>query len=204
MLHRAPPRCHTRRTPVPPPAGEDRAHILRATRSRSTTSTTSSASSLGQGRGEARQMMARYRYPSDRPTPILELRLYQLPVSSGTQIEASTRAHYKLIEEVRSILDRRPNCWASSRKSCWPEGKVLPTPAHRDHPAPLANPHGGCDPNEGCVMTVSHLGFIKRTPVADYRSQRRGGKGSSAPRPTKRTRQDLFTASPPDFILFPD
>src|SRR5204863_195074 len=32
-------------------------------------------------------------------------------------------------------------------------------------------------PNEGCVITVSHLGFIKRTPVADYRSQKRGGKG---------------------------
>ena len=25
-------------------------------------------------------------------------------------------------------------------------------------------------PNEGCVITVSHLGFIKRTRVADYRS----------------------------------
>jgi DNA gyrase subunit A len=27
------------------------------------------------------------------------------------------------------------------------------------------------------VVTVSHLGYVKRTPVSDYRAQRRGGKG---------------------------
>ena len=58
-------------------------------------------------------------------------------------------------------------------------------------------------PNEGCVMTVSHLGFIKRTPVADYRSQRRGGKGVIG---TETYEEDfveqLFTASTHDYILF--
>jgi DNA gyrase subunit A len=41
-------------------------------------------------------------------------------------------------------------------------------------------------PNEGCVITVSHLGFIKRTPVADYRSRSAAARASSAPRPTRR------------------
>jgi DNA gyrase subunit A len=58
-------------------------------------------------------------------------------------------------------------------------------------------------PNEGCVITVSHQGFIKRTPVADYRSQRRGGKGVIG---TDTYEEDfvehLFTASTHDFILF--
>jgi DNA gyrase subunit A len=58
-------------------------------------------------------------------------------------------------------------------------------------------------PNEGCVITVSHLGFIKRTPVADYRSQRRGGKGViGAETYEEDFVEHLFTASTHDFILF--
>ena len=32
--------------------------------------------------------------------------------------------------------------------------------------------------NEKVVVTISHLGYIKRTPLAEYRQQKRGGKGS--------------------------
>ncbi len=30
---------------------------------------------------------------------------------------------------------------------------------------------------EDVVITISHLGYIKRTSAAEYRSQRRGGRG---------------------------
>ena len=33
-------------------------------------------------------------------------------------------------------------------------------------------------PNEEVVVTISHLGYIKRTPVSEYKTQSRGGKGS--------------------------
>ncbi|HQU59748.1 MAG TPA: DNA topoisomerase 4 subunit A, partial [Saprospiraceae bacterium] len=33
-------------------------------------------------------------------------------------------------------------------------------------------------PDEGVVVTISHLGYIKRTPVTEYRTQGRGGRGS--------------------------
>src|SRR5262249_50707298 len=32
---------------------------------------------------------------------------------------------------------------------------------------------------EDMVVTVSHLGYIKRVPLSTYRAQRRGGKGRS-------------------------
>jgi DNA gyrase subunit A len=58
-------------------------------------------------------------------------------------------------------------------------------------------------PNEGCVITVSHLGFIKRTRVADYRSQKRGGKGViGAETYDEDFVEHLFTASTHDYILF--
>ncbi len=33
-------------------------------------------------------------------------------------------------------------------------------------------------PNEEVVVTISHLGYIKRTPLTEYRTQNRGGRGS--------------------------
>jgi DNA gyrase subunit A len=55
---------------------------------------------------------------------------------------------------------------------------------------------------EEVVITVSHTGYIKRTPLSTYRSQRRGGKG----RIGMTTREEdvvqhLFTASTHDYIL---
>ena len=56
---------------------------------------------------------------------------------------------------------------------------------------------------EQCVFTLSHNGYIKRTPVSEYRAQGRGGKGVRG----MATREEdfvetVFTASTHDWILF--
>ena len=56
---------------------------------------------------------------------------------------------------------------------------------------------------EECVFTLSHNGYIKRTPAAEYRAQSRGGKGVRG----MATREEdyvesVFTASTHDFLLF--
>jgi DNA gyrase subunit A len=56
---------------------------------------------------------------------------------------------------------------------------------------------------EDVVVTCSAQGFIKRTPVAEYRSQRRGGKGKAG----MKTRDedfvtDMFVASTHTYVLF--
>lgn len=56
---------------------------------------------------------------------------------------------------------------------------------------------------EDVVITVSHLGYIKRTSVAEYRAQRRGGRGARG----GSTREEdyiehLFIASTHDTLLF--
>ena len=56
---------------------------------------------------------------------------------------------------------------------------------------------------EEMVVTVSHLGYIKRTPLTQYRAQRRGGKGvKGAGAGEEDFVQQLFTASTHAFILF--
>ena len=44
-------------------------------------------------------------------------------------------------------------------------------------------------PNDPVVITVSHLGYIKRTPLSEFREQSRGGVGSKV----ARTREQDFT-----------
>jgi len=56
---------------------------------------------------------------------------------------------------------------------------------------------------EECVYTLTHGGYIKRTPTSAYRAQRRGGRGITA----MTTREEdyvetVFTASTHDYILF--
>ncbi len=58
-------------------------------------------------------------------------------------------------------------------------------------------------PNEEVVITISHLGYIKRTPLTEYRRQNRGGKGLKG----SSTRDDdfveyLFVATNHNYMLF--
>jgi len=58
-------------------------------------------------------------------------------------------------------------------------------------------------PDEDVVVTFTNTGYIKRIPVATYRTQKRGGKGVTG----METKEEdfvvnLFTASTHDYILF--
>ena len=58
-------------------------------------------------------------------------------------------------------------------------------------------------PNEEVVVTISHMGYIKRTKLAEYKSQNRGGIGSKGA--TTRDAdflEDIFVASNHDYMLF--
>ncbi|MEK6616969.1 MAG: DNA gyrase subunit A [Bacteroidota bacterium] len=58
-------------------------------------------------------------------------------------------------------------------------------------------------PDEKVVITISHLGYIKRTDLSEYRKQSRGGKGSKG----SATREEdflehMFVASTHNYLLF--
>ncbi|MCL2119852.1 MAG: DNA gyrase subunit A [Planctomycetaceae bacterium] len=56
---------------------------------------------------------------------------------------------------------------------------------------------------ETMVVSISHGGYIKRTPVALYRAQRRGGKGRRGAKVADEDPiQHLFVASTHDYLLF--
>jgi len=58
-------------------------------------------------------------------------------------------------------------------------------------------------PDEQVAVTISFMGYIKRTPLTEYRQQHRGGRGSRG----SRTREEdfleyLFVATNHDYMLF--
>src|SRR5205823_14655455 len=56
---------------------------------------------------------------------------------------------------------------------------------------------------EEVVVTVTHVGYIKRNPVSLYRAQRRGGKGKIGMGIKEEDFvETLFTASTHDYLLF--
>ena len=58
-------------------------------------------------------------------------------------------------------------------------------------------------PEENCVYTLTHFGYLKRQPASVYTAQRRGGRGvSGLSRRDEDFVEELFTASSHDYVLF--
>ena len=58
-------------------------------------------------------------------------------------------------------------------------------------------------PVEECVLTLTHLGYIKRMAASAYHTQRRGGRGiSGLTRREEDFAQELFSCSTHDYVLY--
>lgn len=150
------------------------------------------------------RLMAKYPLSERQTDAILELRLYQLTGLERDKIEAEYLELQTLIAELRAILDSEERLFEVIK------GELL-TLREKYGDARKTEIAGAIGefrmedviPNEGCVITVSHLGFIKRTPIAEYRSQKRGGKGVIGTETyDKDFVEHLFTAETHDYILF--
>ncbi|OIR09340.1 DNA gyrase subunit A [mine drainage metagenome] len=196
----------TRRTQFRLRQAEDRAHILEGYKiALDNLDDFVRIIRASSSREDAREkLMAKYPLSERQANAILELRLYQLTGLERDKIEAEYLELLKLIEELRSILENEHKL-LTLIKSELVEMRTKYADARKTEIVGAAGEFRMEDviPNEGCVITVSHQGFIKRTPVAEYRSQRRGGKGVIG---TETYDEDfvehLFTASTHDFILF--
>ena len=156
-------------------------------------------------RAEAKvKLMEKYPLSSRQTDAILELRLYQLTGLERDKIEEEYAALLRVIEELRAILASERLLLDVIKTELLEAGAKYSNP-RRCELAPDLGDFRMEDviPNEGMVITISHSGFIKRTRVADFRSQKRGGKGVIG---TDTYSDDfvehLFPAQTHDYILF--
>ncbi len=118
------------------------------------------------------------RLSDEQARAILELRLQRL---TGLGREDIAKAANEIAEEIRellSILGSRERILDIIRTEMV-EVKDAFGVARR---TPISESEGEIDdealiPREDMVVTVTHGGYVKRTPLALYRTQRRGGKG---------------------------
>lgn len=156
-------------------------------------------------RDEARtSIMVKYPLSQRQTNAILDMRLYQLTGMEREKIEEEYRQLMEKIEYYRSILDSEQKLLGVIKDELAVLKEKFETP-RRTQILPAEGEFRMEDviANEGCIITVSHGGFIKRTAVSSYRSQKRGGKGViGSGQHGEDFVEHLFTASTHDYIMF--
>ncbi len=149
-------------------------------------------------------LIAKYPLTDIQTNAILELRLYQLTGLERGKIEEEYLGLMSLIEDLRSILNNEQKLLAVIKE----ELNDMKEKYGNHRRSQILSIDGDLSmediiPNEGCMITVTHKGFMKRTSLDEYRSQKRGGKGVIG---SGQYEDDfverLFTASTHDYIMF--
>ena len=121
----------------------------------------------------------RFELDSLQSKAIVDMRLSQLTGLRMDQLHAEFDELQAQIVYLQSILDDPELCKKVMKDELF-EVKEKYGDARRTEIIPAEHEFNAEDfyPNDPVVITVSHLGYIKRTPLADFREQARGGVGS--------------------------
>ena len=114
---------------------------------------------------------------------IVDMRLSQLTGLRMDQLHAEYEELMQLIKDLQEILDNPERC-KQVMKDELNEVKEKYGDARRTEIIPDEHEFNAEDfyPNDPVVITISHLGYIKRTLLADFREQARGGVGAKGAR----------------------
>lgn len=156
-------------------------------------------------REEARiKLMSQFKLSEIQANAILDMRLYQLTGLERSKIDEEYLELIKRISYLRELLSSKKKI-LEVIKSELIELRSKYADLRRTDIAPTEDEMALEDliADRGCVITVSHGGYIKRVPIDTYRAQRRGGKGIAG-MVTKEEDfvEHVFVASTHDFIMF--
>lgn len=137
-----------------------------------------------------RNLERRFELDELQSKAIVDMRLAQLTGLRMDQLHAEYDELLRHISYLQSILDD-PELCKKVMKDELLEVKDKYNDPRRTEIKPYEHEFNAEDfyPNDPVVITVSHLGYIKRTPLSEFREQARGGVGSKG----ARTREQDFT-----------
>ena len=146
----------------------------------------------------------RFKLSEKQSAEILNMRLARLTALEITKLEEELKEVRKFIKECKEILASKPR----RLKILKEELSELAHGFGDERRTEIVADQGEFSiedliAEEDMVITVSHVGYIKRLPVSAYRRQRRGGKGVIS----AHTKEDdwvehLFIASTHDYVMF--
>jgi DNA gyrase subunit A len=196
----------TRRTKFELQKAEERAHILEGFRIAldNIDAVVKIIKNADDREDAKKKLMDKFKLSELQCNAILEMRLYQLTGLERDKIEEEYLELIKRIEYLRSLLASEKKLMGVVKTELL-EVKEKYGDARRTD---IVADEGEINiedliANEACIVTISHQGYIKRTAVSAYRSQRRGGKGVIG---MEQREEDfiehLFTCSTHDNIMF--
>lgn len=137
-----------------------------------------------------RNLEKRFELDEIQSKAIVDMRLAQLTGLRMDQLHAEYEELERQIAYLQQILDD-PELCKKVMKDELIDVKEKYGDERRTEIKPFEHEFNAEDfyPNDPVVITVSHMGYIKRTPLSEYREQARGGVGSKG----ARSREQDFT-----------
>ncbi len=149
-------------------------------------------------------LMDKFKLTEIQAKAIVEMRLRQLTGLEQDKLREEYDELLKTIEDLKDILDKKER-----RMQIIKDELIVVKEKYGDERRSEINFAGGdlsiedMIPDEQVVITISHAGYIKRTPLTEYKTQNRGGVGQKA----SSTRNEdflehLFVGTNHQYMLF--
>ncbi len=151
-----------------------------------------------------KNLVKRFELTDTQAKAIVEMRLRQLTGLEQDKLRSEYDSLVKTIADLKNILEKKDR-----RMSIIKDELIEVKDKYGDERRSKIEYAGGdfsmedMIPNEKVVITISHAGYIKRTPLVEYKTQNRGGVGQKAS--TTRDEdflQDLFVGTNHQYMLF--
>ena len=162
-------------------------------------------------RNPARLTDGRYAFSEQQADEILNLRLYQLTGLEREKIIHEYKELVETIKDLRDILAKEQRVFTIIKKELREIRDKYGSPRLTEIAADQAEINvEDLIVNEGCIISITHGGFIKRTAVSAFRAQRRGGKGVIGMQTREGATEEeegdfvehLFAATTHDYLMF--
>ena len=149
-------------------------------------------------------LITKFKLSEIQAKAIVDMRLRQLTGLEQDKLRSEFNELVKTIADLKDILDKKDR-----RMAIIKEELIEIREKYGDDRRSKIEYAGGnfsvedMIPDEKVVITISHLGYIKRTPLSDYKIQNRGGVGQKA----STTRDEdflehLFVGTNHQYMLF--
>ena len=157
------------------------------------------------GKSEAKlALIEKYGFDDPQATAIVNFQLGQLAGLEIKKIMDELENLHEKIAEFEAILADEAKVLALIKE----EAQVIADKYGDDRRTEICNVSGEVDiedliPEEACVMTLTHMGYIKRMATTEYQTQHRGGRGiSGMTQKEDDVTETMFTCSTHDFVMF--
>ena len=152
----------------------------------------------------AANLMSHFELSDKQANAILEMRLQRLTSLEVEKLKEELAELDATIADLTDILQKPERVIAIVKEDLATVRDKYPTPRRTELSYdPSSIEDADLIEREDVVISLTHGGYIKRLPVSEYRSQRRGGRGVTAHKPKDEDFvEKMFVCSTHDRLLF--